>query len=124
MSLTKYLSAALVGIEMMAAAASAQETETKVVDEVVAQVNDGVITLSSVTREMKGVIETKVQEGMKPEDAKKMVEEKRGELIASLINEELIMQKGKELGVDSDVDSDINQRFVSIMKQYKLKTLD
>lgn len=124
MSLTKYLSAALVGIAMMAAAAAAQETETKVVDEVVAQVNDGVITLSSVTREMKGVIETKVQEGMKPEDAKKMVEEKRGELIASLINEELIMQKGKELGVDSDVDSDINQRFVSIMKQYKLKTLD
>jgi PPIC-type PPIASE domain/SurA N-terminal domain len=124
MNLSKYLSAALIGIAMMAAIASAQETETKVVDEVVAQVNDGVITLSSVTREMKGVVDSKVQEGMKPEDARKLVDEKRGELIANLINEELILQKAKEIGVDSDVDSDINSRFVSIMKQYNLKTLD
>ncbi|MEP6944517.1 MAG: peptidyl-prolyl cis-trans isomerase [Acidobacteriota bacterium] len=124
MSLSKYLIAALIGIAMMAVGASAQETETKVVDEVVAQVNDGVITLSSVTREIKSAVDTKVQEGMKLEDAQKFIGEKRGELIANLINEELIIQKAKELGVDSDVDADINSRFVSIMKQYNLKTLD
>ena len=40
MSLLKYFGAACLGLAVMAVAVSAQETETKVVDEVVAQVND------------------------------------------------------------------------------------
>jgi parvulin-like peptidyl-prolyl isomerase len=102
----------------------AQESETKVVDEVVAQVNDGVITLSRIKRETRGVVDTYVQEGKKREDAQKMVDEKQGELIANLINEELLVQKAKELGLESDIDAQLNQRFVGIMKQYNLKTLD
>lgn len=124
MSLLKYFGAACVGLAMMVAAAPAQETETKVVDEVVAQVNDGVITLSSVAREIKGAVDSKVAEGMKREEAQKLIEEKRGELIAGLINEELILQKSKELGIESSIEGDINARFVQVMKQYNLKTLD
>lgn len=104
--------------------AFAQESETKVVDEVVAQVNDGVITLSRVKRELKGIVDSYVQEGKKREDAEKIVEEKRGELIANLINEELIIQKAKEMGLESDVEASLNARFAQIMKQYNLKTLD
>lgn len=124
MKLSRQLVIALIGIALLASAAAAQETETKVVDEVVAQVNDGVITLSSVTREMKEAVDSKVQEGMKREDAQKLIEEKRGELIANLINEELIIQKSKELGLDKDIDEDVNARLVQIMQQYNLKTLD
>jgi len=102
----------------------AQETEQKVVDEVVAQVNDGVITLSRVKREMNDVVSSFVQEGKTPEQANAEVESKKGELIASLINEELVMQKGKELGVESEIESQINQRFAEIMKQQNIKTLD
>src|SRR5262249_20321266 len=65
-----------------------------------------------------------VQQGKTREEAQKMVEEKRGELIANLINEELLVQKGKELGVDSDVESSLNARFLQIMKQQNVKTLD
>lgn len=124
MKLSIQFGIALVGIAMLATAVAAQETETKVVDEVVAQVNDGVITLSSVTREMKDAVDSKVQEGMKREDAQKLIEEKRGELIANLINEELIIQKSKELGLEQEIDANINARFVQIMKQYNMKTLD
>lgn len=102
----------------------AQETETKVVDEVVAQVNDGVITLSRVRRELKDIVDAKVAEGMKREDAQKFVDEKQGELIANLINEELLIQKAKELGLDDEVEAGLNQRFVELMKQFNLKTLD
>src|SRR6476469_8301084 len=87
-----------------------QESETKVVDEVVAQVNDGVITLSRIKRETKGVVDSYVQEGKPREDAQKMIDAKQGELIANLINEELLMQKAKELGLESDVDAQLNQR--------------
>jgi hypothetical protein len=102
----------------------AQETETKVVDEVVAAVNDGVITLSSIKREMRGIVDSKVQEGMKREDAQKAVDEKQGELIANLINEELLMQRAKEMGIEKDVEDQLNARFVQIMKEQNFKTVD
>lgn len=101
-----------------------QESETKVVDEVVAQVNDGVITLSRINREVKDSVNSLIQQGKSPEDAQKIIEEKRGELIAGLINEELLLQKAKELGLESDIEASLNARFLQIMKQYNLKTLD
>ena len=104
--------------------AAAQENDVKVVDEVVAQVNDGVITLSGIKREIKAVVDSKVQEGMKREEAQKWADEKQGELIANLINEELLMQKAKELGVEKDVEASLNARFLQIMKQQNFKTLD
>ena len=48
--------------------ASDQETEERVVDEVVAVVNDSVITLSKIKREAKGIVDAGVQQGKKRED--------------------------------------------------------
>lgn len=107
-----------------ASAVPAQENDVKVIDEVVAAVNDGVITLSSIKRELKGIVDSKVQEGMKREDAQKMVDEKQGELIANLINEELLMQRAKELGVEKEVEDQLNARFFQIMKEQNFKTVD
>lgn len=104
--------------------ALAQENEPVIVDEVVAQVNDSVITLSNVKKEMKTAADALVQQGKKPEEAKAQVEQKKGELIAGLINEELLLQKGKDIGADTEADAEVNQRFVSLMKQYNLKTID
>lgn len=101
-----------------------QETETKVIDEVVAQVNDGVITLSRIRREKQNIIDSYKQEGKSPEEAARLVEGRQGELIAQLINEELLVQKAKELGIDSEIDATINARFVEIMKQNNVKTLE
>ena len=103
---------------------AAQETSERVVDEVVAVVNDGVITLSKVKRESKTIVDNQVQQGQKRDEAQKLMDEKQGELIAGLINEELLVQKAKELGLDSEIDATINARFLDIMKQYNLKTLD
>ncbi len=124
----KYINYAIFMIAVIAFSASnvaAQETETKVIDEVVAQVNDSVITLSRVRREMNEIVETSVQEGKKTrEQARAEVDAKQGEIIANLINEELLIQKGKESGIDSSVDAQINQRFLEIMKQQNIKSLD
>ncbi len=102
----------------------AQETQTRVIDEVVAQVNDGVITLSRVKRETKNAVDSLIQEGKTREEAQKTVDEKQGELIASLINEELLIQKAKEAGLDSTIEANLNQRFLQIMKEYGLKTVE
>ena len=123
----KYINSAIFIIAILLIsnpATLAQESEAKVVDEVVAQVNEGVITLSQINREMKDAIESFVKEGKTPEQARAEVEGKRGELIAGIINEELLMQKGKEMGVESDIEAQVNGRFVEIMKQQNIKSLD
>ena len=124
MKRTNYAIFAIAVLFLMSFSTFAQESETKVVDEVVAQVNEGVITLSRIKREMKNVVDSYVQEGKTREEAQKMVDEKKGELIANLINEELLVQKAKEIGLESEIEASINQRFLEIMKQQNLKTLD
>ena len=103
---------------------AAQETDLKVIDEVVAQVNDNVITLSGVKREIKEIVDSLVKQGKTQEEAQKEVNSRMGELIANLINEELVLQKGKELGLDAEVDAEINQRFLQMMKENNLRSLD
>ncbi len=103
----------------------AQDAEPVVVDEVIAQVNEGVITLSRVRREMKNAIEGLVQQGKRtPEEAQRELEAKRPELIASLINEELLLQQAKEMGIEQEVEQSVNQEFVAIMKNFNFKTLE
>lgn len=109
---------------LMSISAFAQESETKVVDEVVAQVNEGVLTLSRINREVKNMVDSYVAEGKSREEATKMVNDRRGELIANLINEELLLQKAKELGLDAEIEASLNQRFLEIMRQQNIKTLE
>ncbi|MCS6874063.1 MAG: peptidyl-prolyl cis-trans isomerase [Pyrinomonadaceae bacterium] len=104
--------------------AKAQEIETVVVDEVVAQVNEGVVTLSRVKREIKQAIDALVREGKSPEEAKREIESRQGEIIANIINDELFLQKAKELGLDSDIEAQINQRLLQIMKEQNIRSIE
>src|SRR5215510_12338745 len=95
----KFLASAFLFTLLTVSFSFAQESEPVVIDEVVAQVNEGVITLSRVKQESKNAISGLVQNGKTEAQARSEVESKQGELIAALINDELIMQKGKELGL-------------------------
>ncbi len=103
---------------------SAQESELVVVDEVIAQINDSVITLSQIRSEMKSAVDGLVQQGKSESEAKAMVDGKMGQLIANLITEELLLQRGKEMGVEKAVEARINQQFLERMREFDLKSLD
>ena len=103
---------------------TAQESEAVVIDEVVAQVNESIILLSQIKREKKSAIDSFVQNGKSKAEATAMVDGKMGQLIANLINEELLLQRGKEMGVEKTVKARINQTFLAQMKQFNLKSLD
>src|SRR4051812_32386164 len=100
----------VIGASLMSpAVVRAQEGEPVVVDEVIAQVNDGVVTLSQVKREMKERIQALVQSGTPEALATAEVEKKKNELIAILINEQLLLQKGKELDFTERVEEEVNK---------------
>lgn len=123
----RYINSAILLIALLflgSFVAAAQETEAVVVDEVVAQVNDGVVTLSRIKREINGAIESFVQEGKTREEAKTLIESKKGELIANIINEELLVQKAKEMGAESEVEARVNQQLSQKLKELNLKTLN
>lgn len=102
----------------------AQEGELQVVDEVIAQVNDDVITLSMLKRESKERIESLKQAGMTEQQATEEVAKRRAELIATLINEQILLQKGKELNMAGDVEGEVNRRMLEVAKEQGISSME
>ncbi len=102
----------------------AQEGEPVIVDEVIAQVNDGVVTLSQLKREMRERIETLKQNGMPESQAIAEVEKRKPELIATLINEQLLLAKGKELDLSTRVEAQVNKRMLEVAQENKIPSIE
>ena len=116
--------AALLILTFSASPISAQEGEMQVVDEVIAQVNDEVITLSMLKRETKERIEALKQSGMTEQQANEQVAKKQAELIATLINEKLLLQKGKELDMASEIEAEVNRRMLQIAQEQGINSIE
>ena len=104
-------------------AALAQEGEPVVIDSVVAQVNSDVIMLSTLKREMKDAIDAFKQQGMTEQKATEEVTRRQPEIIANLVNELLLVQKGKELSLSEEVENEVNAEMLRVMKEQKFKTV-
>jgi parvulin-like peptidyl-prolyl isomerase len=104
--------------------ARAQEGEPVVVDEVIAQVNDGVVTLSQLKREMKERVETLKQNGMTEQQANAEVQTHKADLIFILISEQLLLQKGKELDFTEKVEAEVNKRMLETAKENNINSMD
>ena len=122
----KYLApfAALLILTFAAVSAFAQEGEMQVVDEVIAQVNDEVITLSMLKRETKERVDALKQSGMTEQQANEEVAKRQPELIATLINEKLLLQKGKALDLANEVEAEVNRRMLQIANDQGIATID
>lgn len=114
----------LVAATSVFSTAVAQEGEPVVVDEVIAQVNDGIITLSQLKREMRERAEQLKSNGMTEAQAKAEVEKRKAELIATLINEQLLLQKGKELDFTQRVEDEVNKRMLAVAKENNITSMD
>jgi peptidyl-prolyl cis-trans isomerase SurA len=114
---------AFVFVSLAPSRAAAQEGELQVIDEVIAQVNDDVITLSMLKRESKERIEALKQNGKPEQQAIAEVSKHQAELIATLINEQLLLQKGKELDLANDVEAEVNRRMLEIAKEQGISSI-
>jgi peptidyl-prolyl cis-trans isomerase SurA len=127
---SKFISLAMASIFVFAilalvpASTFAQEGELQVVDEVIAQINDDVITLSMLKRESKERIDALKQSGMSEQEATEEVSKRQAELIATLVNEALLLQKGKELDLSSDVEAEVNRRMLEVAKEQGITSIE
>lgn len=109
----------------MAVVVRAQEEGVpRVIDEVIAQINADVITLSMLKKEMSDAVEALKQgRGLTEQQAMDEIAKRRTEVIITLINEQLLLQKGKEMGMTEDVEAEVNRRMLDVMKKENFKTL-
>jgi parvulin-like peptidyl-prolyl isomerase len=119
------LSAAFLAPSAAVVSVRAQEEGVpRVIDEVIAQVNADVITLSMLKRDMAEAAEAlQQQRGMTAPQATEEISKRRNEIIATLVNEQLLIQKGKELGMTEDVEAEVNRRMLDVAKRENIKSL-
>jgi peptidyl-prolyl cis-trans isomerase SurA len=102
--------------------ALAQEGEAKLVDEVIARVNAGVIMRSAFEAEQKRYLESLKQEGLKGEELEKKFKEAQPQILDELINTQLLAQRAKELSIN--VEPQVNQQILRLMKEQNCDTPD
>jgi parvulin-like peptidyl-prolyl isomerase len=115
-------------LALAAAPARAQEEEgvPVVLDEPVVQVNNDVVMLSTLTRELREFKDSLVkQRGMTEQQADDEIEKRRPEIIFNLITEALLIQKGKDTpGMTERIEAEVNREMLRVCREQNLTTLE
>jgi len=88
------------------------------VEDIVARVNDQIITRSDYDRAMKEMDDEAKQHGA----TMQQISEAHRDLLRNLIDQQLWLSKGKEMGINGE--TDLVKRLDEIRKQYNLETLE
>ena len=97
--------------------------EARVVDRVYAQVNDDIITLFDVNQKMKE-LRSEYEKQLTGDELEKAMQDARKNVLDSLIQEKLLVQKAIELGIDADVDPDVSSEIQGILKANNFKSTE
>ncbi|HKG45713.1 MAG TPA: peptidyl-prolyl cis-trans isomerase, partial [Pyrinomonadaceae bacterium] len=82
------------------------------------------ITLSMLKKETKERIEALKQSGMTEQQAQAEAARRQPELIATLINEALLLQKGKELDLANEIEAEVNRRMLQIANEQGINSIE
>lgn len=96
----------------------------KVVEEIVARVNNDIITLSDYQKAEAGLPEQVQQgcQGCAPDKIAAMLADEKKNLLRSLIDNELLVQRAQDLGIS--VDTDLVRELDQIRQQNKLASME
>jgi peptidyl-prolyl cis-trans isomerase SurA len=90
----------------------------KVVEDIVARVNDQIITQSDYDRSAEQLEAESKQQAIPPRE----LQQKQADLLRDLIDQQLLLSKGKELGITGE--TELIKRLDEIRKQNKLDSLE
>jgi len=99
------------------------QTQARVVDRIYAQVNDDIITLSDINRRLDALRQelSRRYSGEKLEQA--MAKEKE-DVLNSLIEEKLLVQRAIELGIDAEIEPEVSSQIQLIMKKNGIESME
>ncbi len=109
----------------VAAPAPATSGSGRVVEEIIARVNNEIITMSDLARAKQAVqaeLEEDCRKGCTPEEHAKLAKEKEDNMLRDLIDQSLLVQRGKDAGIN--VQSDCIKRLDQIRQQNNIPTME
>ncbi len=108
---------------MLSPALSAQTKPAKIVDRIVAQVNDDIITQSDINRAMIGV-KQELAAKYAGEQLEQEVKKEEDNVLEELIRKKLVLQKANELGIGSGMDVQVSTYIEDLRKKNNFKDMD
>lgn len=91
-----------------------------VIEEIVARVNDSIITRSDMVKSREELQQELQQQNIPAADSR--AKDKEKDVLRDLIDQQLLLQKGKDLGITGD--TELVKRLDDLRKQLKLDTLE
>src|ERR1039458_9607566 len=91
-----------------------------VVEEIIARVNNEIVTRSEYVRS-RDQLKQEVQQ-QEPSNADRAFAEKQADVLRDLIDQQLLLQKGKDLGINGD--TELVKRLDEMRKQMNLETME
>lgn len=101
----------------------AQTKPAKVIDRIVAQVNDDIITLSDLNHAM-AQVRQELADKYAGDQLEQAVKKEQDNVLEDLIRKKLILQKATELGMGSGMDVQVSSYIEQLRKQNKIKDMD
>lgn len=90
--------------------------QAEIVDRIYAQVNDDIITLSDVNRRREA-LRRELERRYSGEQLEQAMAKEEADVLNTLIEEKLLVQKAIEVGIDAEVEPKVSSRIQQIMKQ-------
>jgi peptidyl-prolyl cis-trans isomerase SurA len=117
-------SAAVLWMVLAAGVSAGAQEKGHAVEEIVARVNNEIITRSDYEKALAQAVEETQQECVKctPEQMKAALEEKRKNTLRDLIDQSLLVQRGKDMGVS--VETDLIKRLDELRQQNNLASME
>jgi parvulin-like peptidyl-prolyl isomerase len=108
---------------MLGSGLQAQTKPAKIVDRIVAQVNDDIITQSDINRAMIG-IRQELADKYTGDQLEQEIKKEQDNILETLIRKKLILQKATELGMGSGMDVQVSAYLEDLRKKNNLKDMD
>jgi len=103
---------------------AAQEDQPKILDEIVAKVNNEIITLTDLNKSVKQLRMALEQEIPDAQARDAQFERQKVLLLKNLIQNKVMMQKAEELGITADIDLEVSAYLEEMRKEAGIPSLD
>ncbi|HWG58980.1 MAG TPA: peptidylprolyl isomerase [Candidatus Acidoferrales bacterium] len=122
------LAAGLLAVALCPAPAGAQTSarQGQLVDEIVARVNNQIITLSEYNKAMEELPDQVRQDcqGCTPEQIQSELADDKKNMLRDMIDHDLLVDRAKDMDPPINVDTDVIKQLDAVRRQYKLATID
>ena len=103
---------------------AAQSSKDTLIEEIVARVNNQIITLSDYQKAAQGLAEEVRQDcqNCTPDQLQTEMKERQKDLLRDMIDQQLLIERAKDMGID--VEADLVKRLDEVRKENNLATMD